>query len=136
MLRRPTSETDPADWFALAAERLHGADLLWDNEGLSALGIEALQEAAERYLKGFLIAKGWRLAKTHDLKRLLREAEAYDGRFARFRDFAQELTEDFFAQHYPGGDLTNVGENYEALRQQAGELVALIKQSLPDYWPK
>jgi HEPN domain-containing protein len=136
MLRRPTSETDPADWVALAAERLHGADVLWANLGLSALGIEALQEAAERYLKGFLIAKGWRLAKTHDLKRLLLEAEAYDQRFARFHGFAEELTEDFFAQHYPGEDLTDVGENYEALRRQAGELVALIRQSLPEYWPK
>lgn len=44
MLRRQTSETDPGDWFAFAEERLRGADVLWNAEGLTALGIEALQD--------------------------------------------------------------------------------------------
>ena len=133
MLRKQTSESDPTDWFAFAAERLKGADILWREEGITGLGIEALQEAVERYLKGFLVAKGWTLVKTHDLERLIREAAMHNDAFIRFVPLANELTEDFFAQHYPGGDTTDTGSNYEALRQQAGELVSLIKSLLPQY---
>jgi HEPN domain-containing protein len=111
MLRRQTSDTNPMDWFAFAAERVRGADVLWKHEGLTALGIEALSEGVERYLKGYLIAKGWPLIKTHDLERLVQEAAVFDQRFNRFLPLAIELTEDFFAQHYPGDDTTNTGQN-------------------------
>ena len=63
-----TDESNPAHWFAFAAERLLAADLLSQHDGTSASSVEALQEAAERYLKGYLIAKGWTLKRTHDLK--------------------------------------------------------------------
>jgi HEPN domain-containing protein len=111
MLRKQTSDRDPTDWFAFAEERLRGVDVLEKSEGVTALGIEALQESIERYLKGFLVAKGWKLVKTHDLERLVREASQFDSRFQVFMPFAIELTEDFFAQHYPGDDTTNLGAN-------------------------
>ena len=134
MLGSLSDENNPAHWFERAADRLKVADLAWKHEGLTASGIELLQESTERYLKGYLIAKGWRLIKTHDLDQLMSEAESYDARFGRFHPFAEELTEDFFAQHYPGKDLRTVGENYEKLRADAGELIELIKQSLPQYF--
>ena len=46
----------------------------------------------------------------------------------------EQLNEDFFAQHYPGGDLTHVGANFDDLRQQTGEIVALIKELLPKHF--
>jgi HEPN domain-containing protein len=95
MLRKQTDETNPGDWFAFGAERLRGADILWREGGVSGLGIEALQEGVERYLKGFLIAKGWTLVKTHDLEQLVREAVVFDPAFERFVPLAIELTEDF-----------------------------------------
>ncbi len=135
MLRKQTNDKNPADWFAFAEERLHAADVLWQHEGLTATGIEILQEAVERYLKGYLIAKGWTLVKTHDLERLLKEAAGFDPAFVKFTALAQELTEDFFAQHYPGEDTTLVGQNYETLRKQAGQLIELIQPGLPQYFP-
>ena len=136
MLRKQTSETDPADWFFAARDRLRGADTTWERNGLTLSGIELLQEAVERYLKSYLIAKGWSLDRTHDLRKLLSEAMTYDPAWTGFQALADELTDDFFAQHYPGGDWTNVGQNYETLRKQAGEIVSLIEQSLPQYFPK
>jgi hypothetical protein len=38
------------------------------------------------------------------------------------------LTEQLWAQHYPGGDLTGIGANYRELREQAGRLVALVQE--------
>jgi HEPN domain-containing protein len=134
MLHKQTDDKNPGDWFAFAEERLRAADVLWKHVGLTASGIEILQEAVERYLKGYLIAKGWTLVKTHDLERLLKEAAEFDPAFARFKALAEELTEDFFAQHYPGEDTTLVGQNYDTLRQQTGQLVTLIEQSLPHYF--
>ena len=124
-----TSEDNPLDWFYLAAERLRAADSVYQHEGITFSGIELLHEAVERYLKGYLIAKGWKLDRTHDLRQLVSEAFNYDQTFSRFNDWATCLTEQFWAQHYPGDDLTDVGSDYETLRQQAGELIALIRTS-------
>jgi HEPN domain-containing protein len=135
MLPSHGDEQDPAAWFELAADRLKVADLAWKHEGLTASGIELPQEAAERYLKGYLIANGWRLIRTHDLDRLVTDAAGFDTRFERFHRFAEELTEDFFALHYPGQDLRTVGANYEELRTQSREMLALIKEVLPQYFP-
>ncbi len=135
MLHKQSSETDPADWFYTAEERLRGADLLWRHEGITLGGIEFLQESAERYLKGYLVAKGWRLLRTHDLRTLLSDALVYEPKFAAFKSFASDLTAEFFEGHYPGGDWTGIGHDYEALRRQAGELIDLIKVSLPQHFP-
>ena len=126
-----TSEGNPHDWFRLAADRLRVADSAREHEGITYSGIELLQEAVECYLKGYLIAQGWRLERTHDLRKLVDEACKHDSTFAKFTDMAQSLTEQFWAQHYPGDDLDDVGTDYDELRQQAGELIALILKCVP-----
>jgi HEPN domain-containing protein len=133
---KQTDPSVPGDWFDLAEDRLKIADLAWKHEGMTAAGLECLQESAERYIKGFLVAKGWQLVKTHDLGRLLRDANAIDPKFKVFLTMANELTDDFFAQHYPGGDLTNLGQNYESMRAEVGQMIELIKTSLPQFFPK
>ena len=50
MLRKQSSDKDPADCFYSGADRLHVADLAWEQEGLTQSGIELLQEAVERYI--------------------------------------------------------------------------------------
>jgi HEPN domain-containing protein len=54
------------------------------------------QQAAEKYLKAFLISRGWRLKKTHDLVELNAEAKAFvpelavlDGECANLNGFIQ-----------------------------------------------
>jgi hypothetical protein len=93
--------------------------------------VELLQESLERYLKGYPIANGWVLRKLHDLSFLNDEAKTFDSRFDGFDDLCESLTEQFWAQHYSGGDLSTVGSDYEHLRRQAGELVAFILTSVP-----
>ena len=126
-----TDEKNPHDWFLLAKERLEKADALYRQFGPSYSGVELLEEAVERYLKGYLVANGWPLERIHDLNRLVEAAMAFDPQFADFAELAHSLTEQFWEQHYPGGDLTEVGSDYELLRQQAGEMIALILASVP-----
>lgn len=79
-----TSESNPHDWFLLAADRLRVADSTRQHEGITYAGVELLQEAAERYLKGYLVSKGWRLERTHDLRKLIEEACQFDPTFRKF----------------------------------------------------
>jgi HEPN domain-containing protein len=121
--------SDPANpdaWFILAKDRLEKADALYEQFGASWSGVELLQEAAERYLKGFLVARGWNLVKTHDLNCLLASACEFDNSFSCFAPPCQILTEQFWEQHYPGGDLEEVGEGYSELRDAVGRMVQLI----------
>jgi HEPN domain-containing protein len=122
-----TDENNPADWLRSARIRLHSADLLYPLEGATESVIELLQEAAERFLKAYLLSRGWRLRKIHDLGALVAEAIDLDPRFTDYEDFADSLTDQFWAQHYPGGHLEEIGQNYPVLRQALGEMVLLIE---------
>jgi len=126
-----TDETNPLDWFLLGAERLRAADAVRQTCGAGGSAVELLQESVERYLKGFLIGRGWPLQKIHNLSTLLDAAIQRDPRFQSFADLCESLTAQFWQQHYPGGDLTEVGADYDALRQQAEALVALILSAPP-----
>lgn len=126
-----TDEGNAYDWFLLADERLRSADILAAQNEPSYSAVELLQEAVERYLKGYLIYHGWKLERIHDLGPLVEAAATYDTRFSAFDDLAASLTEQFWAQHYPGDDLSEVGADYQELRRQAGELITLIRDSIP-----
>jgi len=126
-----TDETNPQDWFLLARERLRAADAVRQACGTSSSAVELLQEAIERYLKGFLIGSGWSLQKIHNLSTLLDAAIQRDARFKSFADLCENLTAQFWQQHYPGGDLTEVGADYDELRRQVDALVALILAAFP-----
>jgi HEPN domain-containing protein len=123
-----TSEDSPADWYLLAQDKLNAADAVFETLGPTFSCVELLHEAVERFLKGYLVSKGWRLVRTHDLTDLVASAADFDAGFRMFEELAEELTEQFFLQHYPGNDLTDVGKNYVALRGQADELLKLIRQ--------
>ncbi len=125
-----TDPANPSDWFLLAKDRLEKTDALFAQFGASWSGVELLHEAVERYLKGFLVARGWRSVKTHDLNRLLAEACAFDEAFSEFEFAAQNLTEQFWEQHYPGGDLDEVGDGYASLRDAVGRMIARIDRNM------
>lgn len=126
-----TDETNPNDWFLLGRERLEAADAVFAAHGPCNSAVELLQEAVERYLKGFLLGKGWTIQRIHNLSTLLDDAVQMDVRFQSFADLCESLTAQFWAQHYPGGDLTGVGADYEELRRQTTDLLALVMASVP-----
>ena len=62
-----TSEGNPSDWFFLANERLASADALLVARGACYSAVELLHESVERYLKGYLVERGWQLERTAPL---------------------------------------------------------------------
>src|SRR5437868_1227310 len=59
------------------------------------------QQAAEKFLKAFLIKNGWSLRKTHDLSTLLAEAVRHDGKLAALDSECRELTPYIISGRYP-----------------------------------
>lgn len=121
-----TDEANPDDWYMLAAERLRAADMIFAAAGSSFSAVELLQESVERYLKGYLISQGWQLIRTHNLNDLIAAAIPIDARFSSFDYLAENLTDQFFLQHYPGGDMTDVGSDFVELRRLTDDLIQLI----------
>ena len=60
------------------------------------------QSAAEKFLKGFLISRGWSLEKTHDIVELLGWCADYDAGLAGLVAEGSLLNEYIVAGRYPG----------------------------------
>lgn len=60
------------------------------------------QGAAEKYLKAYLIAQGWQLAKTHDLVALLALCADHDSELGSLTSEGAVLNEYIIAGRYPG----------------------------------
>ena len=60
------------------------------------------QSAAEKYLKGYLVAQGWVLKKTHDIVELLELCAGYNIEFEELFGGGIVLNEYITAGRYPG----------------------------------
>lgn len=59
-----------------------------------------LQQALEKFFKAYLIAKGWRLVRTHELKDLLNEAVRYDPELRDYDQLCETVTKWYMADRY------------------------------------
>jgi HEPN domain-containing protein len=60
-----------------------------------------MQQALEKYLKAFLLSRGWKLKRIHDLEELLNEAIKHNREFERFRKTCQKVTGYYLIDRYP-----------------------------------
>ena len=97
----PTKESGfPEDWFKIGDQDLKAAEILIRENSLKVASFH-LQQAVEKYLKGYLLSKGWKLQRTHDLELLLDFAIEFDKDFEDFRDLCQITTEYYIDERYP-----------------------------------
>ena len=80
------------------------------------------QQAAEKYLKAFLVSRGNLPPRTHDLRLLAVECAKHDSRFARLVDRVAPLTAYAVRFRYPG-----VAEPSLASVQAAQETVRIVR---------
>ena len=91
----------PRDWFDKARRDIGRVEnLLRAGDDLEDAGFH-LQQAVEKYLKGYLLSKGWKLERTHDLVDLLNSAVKYEPFFEQFRPVCQQITEYYIEERYP-----------------------------------
>ena len=121
-------EQDPESWRRIARrdwERLH---LLLDADDGPGAGL-FLQQALEKFLKGYLIERAWPLRKPHELDRLLDAACAYDPTLAAFRPLCERVSGCYLIERYPGGD---EGPGADQVRLDRDEARRLVLALLPD----
>ena len=90
----------PADWLRIADKDLERVEHLLSVQDAEAAGF-FLQQAVEKFLKAFLLSRGWKLERIHDLEALLNAALAYDSSLERFRSVCQKITGFYFVERYP-----------------------------------
>jgi len=121
----------PADWFAQGDLDVEGAEILLAQNGPLPLVAFHLQQAIEKYLKGFLLSMGWSLRRVHDLEVLTQEAIVYDADFVPFLAPCQEITEYYIETRYPTGIRTPFQRaSLEANLKITRELITLIRHKV------
>lgn len=80
----PEESFYPHDWLKIAEKDLERAKLLIELKDPSLSGF-CLQQSIEKFLKAFLLSKGWKLRRIHSLESLLDDASLYQPSFCRYR---------------------------------------------------
>lgn len=90
----------PADWRRIAEKDLARVERLLRDHDPEMAGF-CLQQAVEKFLKAFLLTKGWQLRRIHDLDALLDDAIEHDPSLEQFRHACQKITAFYFVERYP-----------------------------------
>ncbi len=90
----------PEDWKEKARKDWRRITVLL-KDGDAEGGAFFLQQTLEKYLKGFLLERGWKLRKIHELNTLLDYAVEFDAGLEEFRDLCEEVKGYYLAGRYP-----------------------------------
>jgi HEPN domain-containing protein len=116
------------EWFEKAKHDFDAVQDVIKGSGHPDVAGVLLQQSIEKYLKGYLISKGWKLIKTHDLKQLLDAAVKYNSAFNTYYDLLDMITEYYFEEKYPFGETEVSLEEIKNNLKQARELINLIQK--------
>ncbi|MDP3103000.1 MAG: HEPN domain-containing protein [Candidatus Methanoperedens sp.] len=118
----------PDDWFRKGDDDKQAVGILLEHGGKSSVAAFLIQQMLEKYMKGFLLSKGWKLKRTHDLEELLDGMVGHDTSFEEFREIAQKATAFYFLERYPffGGELS--GEEIEIAYHESLKLIEKIDE--------
>jgi HEPN domain-containing protein len=120
------------EWFERGDHDREGARILLDAKGHTDVIGMLIQQAVEKYLKGYLVLFGKRPPKVHDLDFLLHQAEIFDHSLEAYIDFCEKATRYYLEDRYPPGpavdysflevenDLRTAGELIRTIRKKAG----------------
>ncbi len=89
------------DWFEKGDADIRIARILLEEEEIEGAALH-IQQALEKYLKGFLIHRTGGIRFVHDLGELLGEAVKYDKDLLKYKDFLHAVTTYYIGSRYPG----------------------------------
>ncbi|TET56169.1 MAG: HEPN domain-containing protein [Promethearchaeota archaeon] len=94
------------EWLKRGKRDLETAKILFSSSDYFDIILFHIHQAVEKYIKGFLISRGWMLQKIHDLEVLITEAIKFDDFFMKHLDFGRKLTGFYFEERYPPGPVS------------------------------
>lgn len=122
---------DPKHWIARAK-----SDLAWAKDSLDGGHYEGVcfvaQQATEKALKAYLLARGERLRKIHDLMALIAKVIIFDPSIESFKEKAAKLTRYYTETRYPeiGELVTYTQKDAQEALGFAEEMVRFIEEKL------
>jgi HEPN domain-containing protein len=126
----PVSSSIVAEWIKRAEDDWKIVQMLQQlPEPLWEIASFHAQQSAEKYLKAFLIHKGWTLRKTHDLTELLSDCITYVPALTSLSADCQELTPFALAGRYPAVAIT--AKNCKSAIAAAQRIRTEIMKRLP-----
>ena len=90
------------------------------------------QQSVEKILKAYTLAQSEPLAKTHDLKSILKQCMRYDNEFATFVDACAILTGYAIASRYPLDEDWIEQHDMEVALKSAQEILKFTKKRLSE----
>jgi HEPN domain-containing protein len=92
------------EWFDRGDHDIETAQLLYGQGGYIDIIAYHIQQAIEKYLKGFLIFKGEKPPRIHDLDKLLDLVDKYEtGLYSPFIELCEKATRFYIEDRYPPG---------------------------------
>jgi len=120
-----TESSYPQDWFRIAAEDLRRVRRRLEEGDIDDAAFR-LQQAIEKYLKGYLLRRGWPLQRIHDVEALLSEAIRHDRKLEAYRPLCRQVANYYLIERYPfieeGPGREEVQEAYRAARALVARL--------------
>ena len=89
-----------AEWIHIAEMDLKRVDRLLAINDPGAAGFY-LQQALEKFLKAYLLSKGWKLKKIHDLAILVQDAAVFNPDLSKYEGVLQRVSGFYFGERYP-----------------------------------
>ncbi|MFB0559679.1 MAG: HEPN domain-containing protein [Candidatus Lokiarchaeia archaeon] len=120
----------PQDWFKKGEADIQTVEILITHGGDPEIAASHLQQALEKYLKVYLLSKGWQLQRIHDLAILLDEAVKFKPEFEQFRDFLEEVTAYYFQSRYPFQVEGPEKEEVEKALAQTKQIIQLLLEDI------
>lgn len=118
----------PLEWLKVAAEDFRRVTRRLDEGDVDDAAFH-LQQALEKSFKGFLLSRGWKLKKIHDLEALLDDAVKFSHELNRFRPLVQQVTGYYLIERYPTFEEGPTKTEVNAAYQEAKRLVRFLRQA-------
>jgi HEPN domain-containing protein len=116
------------EWFERGRHDMETAQLLYDERGYTDSIAYHIQQALEKYLKGYLVLHGKRPPRIHELDTLLNHVGAFDSSLADFLDLCEKASRYYIEDRYPPGPPTEYKyEEIKADLERAWELTRKIQ---------
>lgn len=113
----------PQDWLRIAAEDFKRVSRRLEEGDIDDAAFR-LQQAIEKYLKGYLLARGWKLKRIHDVESLLTAAVRHDRALERYRSLCQQVAGYYIIERYP---MFEEGPSLDEVRGAYEEAKALVR---------
>ena len=118
----------PEDWKTVARKDWNRIKRNLTEDDPEAAGF-FLQQALEKYLKAFLLERGWELRKIHTLYTLLDDAVQHNPSLESFRELCRQVSGYYFVERYP--QLTSLELTCKDIEKNLEEAGKFIKTMFP-----